>query len=256
MNCEEEVQRIGSFIKSQCMHKGAVLGVSGGIDSTVVAYLLQMFLPQDRILFVSMPNGSVLQNSDLARAIALITGVELDIVEINTIQDAYLDQLDHNKMKKGDENNALGNLSARIRKDILYFYANVTNSLVIGTTNLSEMEMGYFTKFGDGAVDIEPIAHLYKTEIYELAKYLNIPKNLIDQVPSAGLYVGQTDENEIGVPYEDIDRILDRYPCYPGVIEDCEKKEKIVCRWRESTQHKRELPPRLERLKDDGKNNN
>lgn len=101
-----------------------------------------------------------------------------------------------------------GNIKARIRMTILYQYANRTNCLVAGTTNKSEWMIGYFTKHGDGGADIEPIQHLYKTQIYDLAKYLDIPNELVDKPPSAGLWDGQTDEGELGMSYPYLDKIL------------------------------------------------
>ena len=103
---------------------------------------------------------------------------------------------------------AIGNLKARIRMSIIYFYANSKNYLVCGTGNKSEISIGYFTKHGDGACDIEPIGDLYKTDVYELAKYLEVPQEIIDKPPRAGLWNNQTDEDEIGMTYKLLDKIL------------------------------------------------
>ena len=106
---------------------------------------------------------------------------------------------------------AIGNLKARIRMSIIYFYANSKNYLVSGTGNKSEISIGYFTKHGDGACDIEPIGDLYKTDVFELAKYLGVPQEIIDKPPRAGLWNNQTDEDEIGMTYELLDKILYRF---------------------------------------------
>ena len=109
-----------------------------------------------------------------------------------------------------DDKLAIGNLKARIRMSIIYFYANSKNYLVSGTGNKSEILIGYFTKYGDGACDIEPIGDLYKTDVYKLAKYLNVPEEIINKPPRAGLWNNQTDEDEIGMTYELLDKILYR----------------------------------------------
>lgn len=103
---------------------------------------------------------------------------------------------------------AKGNWKSRLRMATLYYYANLYNLLVIGTTNKSEMEIGFFTKYGDGGVDIEPIADLYKTEVIEMAKRLRLPKEIIETVPTPGFWKGQTDEKEIGLDYQKLDTIL------------------------------------------------
>ena len=138
--------------------------------------------------------------------IAQNLGIDYKEIAIDSILNEFLSvtQLE-------ESNLAIGNLKARIRMSIIYYYANVKNYLVSGTGNKSEILIGYFTKFGDGACDIEPIGDLYKTDVYKLSESLNIPQEIIDKPPRAGLWSNQTDEEEIGMTYELIDQILYLY---------------------------------------------
>lgn len=138
--------------------------------------------------------------------IAQILGIDYKEIAIDSILNEYLSmtQLDENKL-------AIGNLKARIRMSIIYYYANANNYLVSGTGNKSEILIGYFTKYGDGACDIEPIGDLYKNDVYKLGEYLNLPQEILDKPPRAGLWNNQTDEEEIGMGYNLIDQILYLY---------------------------------------------
>jgi len=133
------------------------------------------------------------------------------------------------------------NLKPRLRMATLYYLANKLNYLVVGTSNKSEFMVGYFTKHGDGAVDIMPLADVYKTEIGELAKQLGIPEAIIDKIPSAGLWEGQTDEGEMGITYTQLDKILKRIES-GGNIEDS-PESKLVKEMVEKTAHKRSCIP-------------
>ena len=138
--------------------------------------------------------------------IAQKLGIEYKEVAIDSILNEYLKLTDIN----ADEL-AIGNLKARIRMSLIYFYANAKNYLVCGTGNKSEILIGYFTKFGDGACDIEPIGDLYKKEVFELAEYLNVSEEILNKPPRAGLWANQTDEEEIGMSYNMLDQILYLY---------------------------------------------
>lgn len=133
-------------------------------------------------------------------------GINYKEIAIDSILNEYISmtQLEDNTL-------AIGNLKARIRMSIIYYYANANNLLVSGTGNKSEILIGYFTKYGDGACDIEPIGDLYKKDVYELANYLDVPQEIIDKPPRAGLWNNQTDEDEIGMSYNLIDQILYLY---------------------------------------------
>ena len=138
--------------------------------------------------------------------IAQKLGIDYKEIAIDSILNEYLSmtQLEEDEL-------SIGNLKARIRMTIIYYYANAKNYLVSGTGNKSEILIGYFTKYGDGACDIEPIGDLYKNDVYELAKFINVPQEIVEKPPRAGLWNNQTDEEEIGMSYDLIDQILYLY---------------------------------------------
>jgi len=204
MDYSETVDTITSWLKEQAREAGlhnAVIGVSGGVDSAVAAVLAQEAFGQNLQALI-LPCASDSQDAEDARK--LTSQFRIDTLQFDTedIYNLFISKFVHTSQL------AAANLKARLRMCALYHAANVTNALVIGTTNRTEMELGYFTKYGDGGVDLEPIADLYKTEVFGLASYLGVPKAIITKPPSAGLWEGQTDEEEMGFTYEEIDRIL------------------------------------------------
>jgi len=207
-------------------NKKVFIGISGGIDSAVTAALCARILDRDKVFGILMPYG---QQSDLqdSRDIVKLLGIKSFEVDIKPMVDSF--NYFNNKLVKA-------NLMARTRMSVLYSYANLHEGLVMGTTNKSEFSIGYFTKYGDGGCDIEVIAELYKTEIFQLAKYLEIPEKFINKKPSAGLWVGQTDESEMGFTYNDLDKFLQ------GGHVDADVKNKINNLIKNS-EHKRNLPP-------------
>jgi len=183
--------------------KGVVIGLSGGVDSTTVLFLCVHALGKDKVLGVMMPSG-INKKEDLDDAIQVCKELEVRyrVMEIDPIVESFGKFLDlSDKLVKG-------NLMARIRMCILYYFANKEKLLVVGTGNKSEYLQGYFTLHGDVACDFLPLVDLYKTEVRKLADELGIPRKIIDKIPSAGLWPGQTDEGELGISYEDLDRIL------------------------------------------------
>lgn len=184
--------------------KGFVLGVSGGIDSAVTLKLCVRAVGKDKVLALLMPEKDSPQE-DLGdgKALCESEGVRYKVVEITDPVAACVKAI-KDKVDRG----SLANIKARCRMIMLYHHANAGKLLVVGTSNKSEMLMGYFTKYGDGAADLEPIGDLYKTEIRELAKRMGIPDRIIQKAPSAGLWKGQTDEGEMGIKYERLDAIL------------------------------------------------
>jgi NAD+ synthase len=192
----EKLRKIGA--------EGFVVGVSGGIDSAVVLRLCARAVGKDRVLAVSMPEkDSPKGDLEDAKMLCEKEGVRLRVIDISGLIEAFEDVLGKKMDKK-----ALANVKARCRMTVLYHFANSERRLVAGTSNKSEMLIGYFTKFGDGGADLEPIGDLYKTEVRQLAKDMGIPSKIIKKVPTAGLWQGQTDEGEMGVSYDRLDSIL------------------------------------------------
>ncbi|MDO5823174.1 NAD+ synthase [Methanobrevibacter sp.] len=207
LNCKKTKKDIAEFIKSKVSESktdGIIIGLSGGIDSTLSAYLSCEAVGRENVFGITLPSTTTptedkIHGVDVAKKL----GIEYKEVGIDTILNEYLSvtQLD-------SDNLAIGNLKARIRMSIIYYFANHKNYLVCGTGNKSEILIGYFTKHGDGACDIEPIGDLYKTDVYKLSEFLNIPKDIISKPPRAGLWDNQTDEEEIGMSYDLLDQIL------------------------------------------------
>ena len=181
--------------------------MSGGIDSTLIAYLACEAVGNDNVFGIVMPSATTPPEDKVhGIKIAQNLGIDYKEVAIDSILDEYLSLTQLEK-----DNLAIGNLKARIRMSIIYYYANAKNYLVSGTGNRSEILIGYFTKHGDGACDMEPIGDLYKTEVYKLSEFLNGPKEIIKKPPRAGLWANQTDEDEIGMSYDLLDEILYLY---------------------------------------------
>lgn len=208
-NWEKETKRITTWMKEKVEEAGAqglVFGMSGGIDSSLVAVLAKMALG-NQILGLIMPCYNVTQDTEDALEIARHFSVPHQILSLEKPFEAFLEILGENK-----ENRVLyvSNLKPRLRMCALYYFANKLNYLVCGSSNRSEITVGYFTKYGDGAVDIAPLAHLTKGEVRSLARYLGVPERIVTKTPSAGLWPGQTDEEEMGIPYEQIDLFIQK----------------------------------------------
>ena len=210
IDVEKTKNNITEFVQnkvSEANADGLVVGLSGGIDSTVAAFLACEAVGKENVFGVVLPSTTTPTEDKLhGTTIAQLLGINYKEMAIDSILNEFLSvaQLEEDIL-------AIGNLKARIRMSIIYFYANSKNYLVCGTGNKSEILIGYFTKHGDGACDIEPIGDLYKTNVYELAKYLEIPQEIIDKPPRAGLWNNQTDEDEIGMTYKLLDKILYRF---------------------------------------------
>jgi len=184
--------------------KGYVLGVSGGIDSAVVLRLAVNAVGKERVLGLLMPEkDSPKEDLRDAEQLCVTEGVRHDILDISDAVEAF-GKIIGNRADRM----ALANVKARCRMILLYHRAASESRLVLGTSNKSELLVGYFTKHGDGGADLEPIGDLYKTEVWELARRLGIPTNIIKKAPSAGLWKGQTDEGEMGITYDRLDAIL------------------------------------------------
>lgn len=180
-----------------------VLGISGGVDSSLCAALARNAVGKDRLHCLILPINSSKEDEEDALTLVKDLDLKYDIIDASEAFNNYVKEFD----KKGFEldRSTLGNLKARMRMSILYAIAQKERGLVIGTDNADERCVGYFTKYGDGACDILPIAHLVKAEVVEASKILGIRTSLAERVPTAGLYEGQTDEKEMGVSYKDLD---------------------------------------------------
>jgi len=219
---EKIINFLNKTLKEQKIDK-IILGLSGGIDSTTVLYLLKEFLPAKNIYVVQM-------DYYLRKKVSLpIKNANLIFSPIKKIVDITAEKLQVTDPVR------FGNIMSRTRMMILFDLAKKLNALVSGTENKPERLLGYFTRFGDSASDIEPISHLYKTQVYQLAKYLGIPKETINQPPSAGLWDGQTDEDEFGFTYLEADQVLHLYydekiPLKEIVKQGFKNAEKIITR--------------------------
>lgn len=204
--------KLVQWLKKSCINypaEGFVVGLSGGIDSAVsVSLAVQTGLPVTGLIMPSSNND----NQDTLDAIALAKklNIEYHLIPIQPVYETFLDSVDSIQNFANDRQHVIkGNAQARFRMMYLYAYAQQNNRMVIGTDNACEWYMGYFTKFGDGAADILPLIKLKKSQVYELGKHLDVPDNILTKAPTAGLWLGQTDEAEMGVTYEEIDDFLD-----------------------------------------------
>ena len=180
-----------------------VLGISGGVDSSLCAALARNAVGKDRLHCLIMPINSIKEDEEDALTLVKDLDLKYDIIDASEAFTSYIKEFANNDIEL--DRSTLGNLKARMRMSILYAIAQKERGLVIGTDNADERCVGYFTKYGDGACDILPIAHLVKAEVVEASKILGIRSSLAERVPSAGLYEGQTDEKEMGVSYQDLD---------------------------------------------------
>lgn len=251
MDLEKAKQTIIKFIRQKAKEagvSGAVVGISGGIDSALIATLAVQALGPENVLGIHLPEAGMTPEADSedSKALAEWLGIEYQTIDISKILEAFLAAFPESEAA---DRLAKGNLKARVRMSALYFHANHLNRLVLGTGNKTEILIGYYTKYGDGGVDLEPIGELYKTEVWELARKLGVPKSIINKKPSAGLWSGQTDEADLGMPYETLDKVL-RLLEEEQSPEDIAKKIGISKEQIHSIQqriqknmHKREGPP-------------
>ena len=219
--------------------KGIVVGLSGGLDSAVAATFCCRAIGGEKVLGLSLPT-SVSNPEDIKDAAALCKqiGMMHQVVSIEPMLEGFRSMPEFNESRY-----LLGNLMARIRMAVLYYHANRDQKIVCGTSNRSEYMLGYCTKFGDNAADLQPLLHLYKTEVFDYAQELGIPESIIKKAPSAGLWEGQSDEEEIGLSYAEIDHSL-RALELQGWTAATPTEEKVLVFVKKS-EHKRLLAPNL-----------
>lgn len=220
---KEQVEKSGA--------SGLVLGLSGGLDSSVCAALCKAAAGDD-MLGIIMPCHSIKQDIEDARLVAGALGVKITTIDLGSVYDEFLRVLPEARKE------ASMNLKPRLRMSTLYYFARDKGYLVVGTGNKSELMAGYFTKHGDGGADILPLGGIYKTEIIEMARHLGVPERIIEKPPSAGLIEGQTDEAELGVSYCDLDNILKSIE--QGLTQEVDKNIlKKVEGFKRASEHKR-----------------
>ncbi|WP_049926503.1 NAD+ synthase [Halopiger goleimassiliensis] len=252
---EQRREHITEFIREQvdaAGADGAVLGLSGGIDSTLTAHLTVEALGAENVHGLVLPaTVSTEDNMSDAERVAQDLEISYDVLEIEPIVDSLLEAYPE---VEGDRE-AVGNARARVRAVLNYLVANHENRLVVGTGNRSEAAVGYFTKYGDGAVDCHPIGNLYKAQVRQLARHVGVPEDLASKTATAELWTGQTDEEELGISYETLDSILATHVDGPLSVDatarvlevDADTVERVRAMY-EASAHKRAAPPAPEPL--------
>lgn len=235
MQVRKETERITAFLQDHVGDRIPVIGISGGIDSALTLMLLREAFPDREIKAFFMPDSNTPESDrNDVRELEKASGVQITTIGIDGAVAAF------RTMLGATSREALGNIKSRTRMIVLYYQANVHNGMVIGTTNRSEMVVGYYTKYGDGACDVEPIMHLLKREVREMAAVLNVPKTIMSKKPSAGLWESQTDESELGMTYDELDDMIvsmfDQESTATGPVHD-----RVLELYRGS-EHKRRMP--------------
>ncbi len=242
LNCKKVSHKITGFISEQVKLRkknGIVLGLSGGLDSSVCLVLATKAIKKDKIMALIMPERGVTpkMDTDNARHIANELKVNYNEIHFESAKTNLLNHLPKNKL-------SAGNISARLRMTLLYHYAGMNDLLVLGTSDKSELMIGYFTKFGDGGTDLLPIGGLYKSQVKLLGKELGLPNRIIDQPSSPRLWKGHLAEKQLGLSYSEIDIILQYYLNNNlGSCNQSKKKIKLVVDMIRKSQHKREPIP-------------
>ena len=227
---------IGNEVKKRNAY-GIVIGLSGGLDSSVSATLAVRALGPLGVFGLILPDSKITPKSDVddARELANKLKIKYRIVEIGKTKSQLLKYLPKDKL-------AQGNFASRLRMSIIYYYAGIRNLLVLGTSDKSELKLGYYTKYGDGAADIQPMADLYKTEVRELGKFLQVSYQILKKKSSPRMWKDQTAEDEIGVSYEEIDEILQHLETNSLKNYNSKNVKRIVSMVQKNL-HKQEMPP-------------
>lgn len=249
MTTDAEIEQIVTFIKKiiqESKAEGIILGLSGGIDSALVGTLCVRALGKSRVFALLLPIHSPETDLEDAKLMANHLTIKYEICDLTQTFDLLLGALSPSQEPK---ELAKANLKPRLRMIALYYQANKLNYLVAGTGNRSEKEIGYFTKYGDGAADLLPILHLYKRQVREMARYLKIPNKIIERKPSAGLWAGQTTEGEVSqqlgfpITYDQLDEMLEHIAT--KTFDRTDAHYQSLLKLRERNKHKSQLPPSL-----------
>lgn len=221
--------------------KGVVVGLSGGIDSAVTAALCRNAIGKENVIGLALPCESISEDLEDAKNIASTLNIEFKIIDLTPTFKVFMKSLeiliDSNQI-------AVANLKPRLRMMVLYFVGQSKgNYLVAGTGNRAELAIGFFTKYGDGGVDFEPLGLIYKNEVRKLAHVLKIPEKIITKPPSPGLWPGQTDEGEIGLSYDTIDEILFRVDNNLNLDDLNPEEVNKVFSLMKKAEHKNQIPP-------------
>ncbi|MBD3229497.1 MAG: NAD+ synthase [Candidatus Lokiarchaeota archaeon] len=251
MDLEKEITRIVSFIQDlieKSRTEGIIVGLSGGIDSALTAALCLKAVGKEKMMGLILPCYSDPIDIEDAKLVANNLDIKDIVINLDWTYDAFLNAISQDFEP---DRMANANLKARLRMCTLYYLANKFNYLVAGTGNKTEDEIGYFTKYGDGGVDFLPIQHLYKHEVREMAKLLEIPVKIIERKPTAGLWKGQTDEDELSkqlgfqIDYDLLDQMVKNIK--NNDFDPKDTKYKALLDLMEKNKHKIQLPPSLER---------
>ena len=249
LDFDKTISKIQSWIKEfvkSVQVEGVIVGLSGGIDSAVTSTLSVNAIGKENVIGLGLPCISIPQDLDDAKMLADRLGIEFIVLDLSSVYEEFIKvtsgKIESNKIAKA-------NAKARLRMVTWYFTAQSKgNYLIGGTGNRTELAIGYFTKYGDGGVDFEPIGGLYKCEVREIARKLNIPETIINKPPSAGLWEGQSDEGEIGMAYDVIDEILYRIDYNLDLSDLNQKDVNKVKKMMKTSQHKLNIPPAYEIL--------
>lgn len=247
-NMEEKIEKLVRWLQEKVNGaglNGAIVGISGGIDSAVVTHLIKRAFPNQSLGLI-MPCKSNPNDQEDALRVVNSSGIDHLLIDLTSTHETLFSELEQQLKQKEQWNEKAAKLGdantrARLRMTTLYAVANNFGYLVVGTDNAAEWHTGYFTKYGDGGVDLVPLVHFTKGEVRELAIALGVPEEVVNKAPSAGLWEGQTDENEMGTTYNMIDKYL-RGEDIP------EEDRRIIEKLHNQSHHKRELaaaPPKF-----------
>jgi NAD+ synthase len=253
IDADKTLRSISNFIEYSLIEsnaQGLVMGLSGGLDSSTAVMISARVVNPEKILALIMPTSST-PRGDVEDAVALAKelGINYKVLDLDPLL-APVENICREGLNKEHKHLAQANLKPRMRMMILYYHANALNRLVVGTGNRTELLVGYFTKYGDGGADILPLGNLYKKDVRQLAEHLGMPASILGKKPTAGLWPGQTDEEDLGISYVLLDKIL--YLLADENLDEDEVATKLGISSREvvkvrimmqQAQHKLQTPP-------------